>query len=1510
MKSKSAFKKALLFSLILSICIALALSFTLVKAFTGTSDAASQVENSISRTLSIEQRIAYQRLIEEVYWRHRIWPAENTQPKPALDQVMPASALHAKVEDYLRKSSAFENFWRRPITAEQLQAEINRLTAQTKKPEVLAELFTALNNDAFVIAECLARPLLTERLIRSWYSYDERFHSELKAQVQSSLSGLDTGKMRLLGESYTEIEYVKASNEKEKIHPPLTTDVQNLTAEEWNTHVQQLARLFRGKEDSSTSKREKSETLTSTRQENETHTILKQLPIGTISPLQEEDGRFYIAMILKKNERSVKVATIEWRKKPFEDWWESEKKQISATTHTTQYQYWLPAINSALGGACNPDQWTAMESAPRERDSHTAVWTGTEMIIWGGRAALGNNFLFYDTGGRYNPSTDSWTLIAPFAGLSARASHSAVWTGTEMIVWGGTTASGDTNTGARYNPSSDTWTAITLVNAPDARNTHTAIWTGNEMIIWGGSPALNTGGRYTPSSNTWTTTSTASAPGGRVAHTAVWTGTEMIIWGGTIAGGDTNTGGRYNPSNDSWVATSLTNVPGPRRAHVAVWTGSEMIVCSGWFGNSFPDQNTGGRYNPASDSWLETSTGNSPRSRNSTAVWTGSEMIVFGGVFAGIGHGIQFTNETSRYTPATNTWLSGNTPNMLAGRVLHTAVWTGSEMIVFGGSRNIGNAYTFYDNGARYNPSLNSWTSIKSTNSPPARYYHTAIWTGSEMIVWGGFNGADTGGRYSPVTGLWTPIGPFTINGASLTYHTAVWTGTEMIIWGGRYSNTGTFNSGSRYNPASNIFTPVSTTSAPAPRYKHTAIWTGSEMIVWGGTDNTFNEVNTGGKYNPSSDSWTVTSLTNVPTPRELHKAVWTGSVMVVWGGVDGGVTKNTGARYTPASDSWSPTITANAPNARINHTAIWTGTEMIVWGGESETLGYLNTGGRYNPGSNAWTSISTINAPSARRNHSAVWTGTEMIVWGGYNGNFLGAGAYYTPSTDTWLATNPTNEPRPRAYHSAVWTDTEMIVWGGQSQMGNFMNLNDGARYCGPVATTCTYSIAPTSQSFTSTGGTGSVDVTANLGCTWTAVSSAGWIHVTSGNSGNGNGVVSYSVDNNPGAPRTGQIVIAGQNFTVMQSDLQSGCIFSIAPVGEHFGPQEATGVVNVTTQTGCNWSATSNAGWIHITTGTNGTGNGIVSYSVDANSGGIRSGTLLIAGQTFTLTQAHVRRTGNIAPFDFDDDGKTDISIWRPSTGTWFILKSSSAGNYESRLWGIANDVLVPGDYDGDGETDTAVWRPSNGVWFILFTFGGNPQGKTVSWGINGDVPVPGDYDGDGKTDIAIWRPSTGVWYIINSADSSITTRLWGESTDIPVVGDYDNDGKSDIAQWRPANGRWFIINSGNGSIRIDTWGIPGDKPVPGDYDGDGRNDLAIWRLSTGIWYIVNSSNSTVSTLLWGENTDKPVPGDYDGDGKTDIAQWRPSNGRWFVVSSSGSSFPITTWGMNGDIPVPGVK
>jgi hypothetical protein len=325
-----------------------------------------------------------------------------------------------------------------------------------------------------------------------------------------------------------------------------------------------------------------------------------------------------------------------------------------------------------------------------------------------------------------------------------------------------------------------------------------------------------------------------------------------------------------------------------------------------------------------------------------------------------------------------------------------------------------------------------TWTPTLHVNMPSPRAGHTAVWTGNLMVVWGGYNGAylNTGGRYDPALDIWSPTS--TAAPSPRTGHTAVWTGSRMIVWGG--NEIPHLKTGGRYDPISNTWSATSSINAPSARVSHTAVWTGSLMVVWGGYD-ALSYFQTGGRYNPVSDIWTPTSTTNAPTARGWHVSKWTGNLMVVWGGSP--FTLNTGGRYDPVNDTWTPTSTTNAPAARVSQTAIWTGTLMVVWGGSSAE------GGRYDPAMDTWTPTSTTNAPSARVQNTAVWTGSVMIIWGGITD--ANTGGRYDPGNDTWTSTSQTNAPSYRYYHTAVWTGSLMVVWGG---FDGAVRIDTGASY------------------------------------------------------------------------------------------------------------------------------------------------------------------------------------------------------------------------------------------------------------------------------------------------------------------------------------------------------------------------------------------------------------------------------------------------------------------------------
>ncbi len=292
-------------------------------------------------------------------------------------------------------------------------------------------------------------------------------------------------------------------------------------------------------------------------------------------------------------------------------------------------------------------------------------------------------------------------------------------------------------------------------------------------------------------------------------------------------------------------------------------------------------------------------------------------------------------------------------------------------------------------------------------------------------------------------------------------------------------------------------------------------------------------------------------------------------------------------------------------------------------------------------------------------------------------------------------------------------------------------------------------------------------------------------------------------------------------------------------------------------------------------------------------ANSDGDTSGDYIYSTNKATLSGSAIA--------NFDGDLRSDISVFRPSTGIWYSLNSTD-GNFQAVQFGANGDKVVSADYDGDGVSDFAVFRPTEGVWYIQKSSGGF---LIQQFGSNGDIPVVGDYDGDLKADLAVWRPSTGVWYILRSSDGAVDIRQFGLSSDKIAQGDYDADGKTDIAVWRPSTGVWYIWKSSDNNFIITGFGLNGDKPVQGDYDGDGKTDIAVFRPSEGIWYILKSRDG-FSAMQFGISTDRPAPADFDGDGRTDIAIFR--DGVWYILRSSDGNFTIAQFGLSGDVPVAG--
>lgn len=347
----------------------------------------------------------------------------------------------------------------------------------------------------------------------------------------------------------------------------------------------------------------------------------------------------------------------------------------------------------------------------------------------------------------------------------------------------------------------------------------------------------------------------------------------------------------------SHAAISNVNSSPASPGILAVWTGTIMIV---WDCNL----NAGGRYNPTTDTWASMSAVGSPSARNNySTVWTGTEMIAWGGT-----NGSQVLNTGKRYNPTTDTWTSMSSINA-PEKYDHTAIWTGNEMIVCGGISSL-TPFAFSNGNSRYNPILDVWTSLSSTNAPGPTVYHSAIWTGQEMIVHGGINN-NTTKKYDPISDTWTNLA---FSGGVRFLHRAIWTGSKMMIWGGTNSTASPIiglNTGHIYDLASNTWTSITLTNAPSPRVIHSAVWTGEEMIIWGGMNNDI-VMNTGARYNPTIDTWITTTLVNAPSPRGSHSSIWTGTEQIIWGGGDNIINFNDGTKYNPITLGYMAPINKN----------------------------------------------------------------------------------------------------------------------------------------------------------------------------------------------------------------------------------------------------------------------------------------------------------------------------------------------------------------------------------------------------------------------------------------------------------------------------------------------------------------------------------------------------------------------------------------------------------------------
>jgi N-acetylneuraminic acid mutarotase len=926
--------------------------------------------SAATRTLTFEERVAAEAAIERVRYAHQ------RDASRSFADAIPDRLARENVLRFLEQTRVLHEVFGTTATAAMLERETVRIAANTHLPGRLAEVNDALGNDPFLVKECFVRPRLIETLLVERFRSDARLHAAARALAERARAAIERG------------------------------DAPPLGLQAWATalRLQDAGEPARPERVASPGERVVSrEEYAATR---------SRFPDRRSRPSATEETpsgyQFYV--VEQESETAFRGVTYVAPKVSFTDWWLSVRRQPRslrepAIAKETPLPVPRPSAIEASETYCSADDtWEPSIAVPAPRRGAAAIWIGDSMLVWGGGGAAGR-------GDRYFPDTGEWTTFST-VGLPG---GTPIWTGTQLIVFAGALS-------ATYDPAADSWHPLSTVGAPTGG---TPVWTGTHLVVVAGAASAS----YDPATNTWQPISSIGAPAG--GH-AVWTGQHVLV----------STGAKYDPATDLW---SPISTDGACTGTHAFWTGDLFLVFRGNLSSSATD--SGCRYDPAADEWAPIP----PQMVFADSVlWTGTKILTLSG------RQNDQIAPVATYDPATDAWTRGGV--VVTERYDTAAVWTGTEALLWGGQLEgtFGTA-VYVNTGVRLDGDGHLLGPTSLGRIPVGSVNHTSTWTGDEAIIWGGWSrerGPYTtvsecrqeGGAFDPVLSQWRPVSS-TAAPEARGRHSSIWTGNELLVWGGLgscnpYQGGTPLASGSRYDPLTDSWSPMSTTGAPGPRFDHTAVWTGDRMVIWGGAGG-MTTLGDGAAYDPSADSWSAVGGVNAPLARRNHTAVWTGTEMIVWGGTGpAGVALGDGARLDPSTGQWLPLSSLQAPDSRAAHVAVWTGSEMLIWGGGPQAGCYGSNGpagGRYSPALDAWSPISEADAPVPDCGKTAVWTGSEMIVSGGGYGR-------YSPDTDSWVSSVPPSPWFSLVSSASVWTGAQMLLWGGYGTVSPPDTIRDGA--------------------------------------------------------------------------------------------------------------------------------------------------------------------------------------------------------------------------------------------------------------------------------------------------------------------------------------------------------------------------------------------------------------------------------------------------------------------------------
>jgi len=780
-----------------------------------------------------------------------------------------------------------------------------------------------------------------------------------------------------------------------------------------------------------------------------------------------------------------------------------------------------------------------------------------------------------------------------------------------------------------------------------------------------------------------------------------------------------------------------------------------------------------------------------------------------------------------------------------------------------------------------------------------------------------------------------------------------------MIVWGGLASDSSLgpiYSAGGRYNAATDAWSPTNITGAPSARDGHTAVWTGTEMIVWGG-----NYTASGGRYCVTADPGF--DISAAPTALIVTQGASSSTVITVSSFNVFSSAVSLSCQGAPAGVTWSFAPNPATPPANGSTSSTLTlvvGANAVsgtYWFPVVATSGSLSRSFMLQLGVLASSDFSVDCYPEIVSAQQGASTSTTPRLWSqnGFNlpvtMSCSGAPAGVTFS----FFFNPVAPPPGGSVTNDMTISVAASVPPGIYDF-QVVGMSGALVRTFPMQLTvlpsaCLYDLSPIySDTFTESGGSGSVTVTTSPGCSWQAASNADWITITAGANGVGTGTVNYTVAPKPDSgARFVRMTIAGQTYQIYQ--LGAACPYAIAPTSHSFTAAGWTGVVNVAAPGPCSWTATSNASWITVLATSTTNGAGSVTYSVTPNTGASpRSGSITIAGLTFTVNEAGAAGTcvSSLSPpeqYCPTNGGNWSVNINAPSGCAWTAFSNANWISITRTGCGAGNGVLDYGVASNPspatprtgtitiGDKTLTVYQslallPPNGTDTIGVYFPGartfylrnnNSQGladMTIQYGPAGAKPLVGDWNGDSVATIGVYDPTNQTFYLRNNNTAGFAdlTIKYGPAGAIPVVGDWDGDGVTTIGVYDSTSRTFYLRNSntpGFADLTIQ-YGPAGATPVVGDWDANRTTTTGVYDPGSRTFYLRNSNTIGFAdlTIQYGPAGATPVVGDWDGNGTVTIGVYDPAS-QWFYLRNSNSvGFADLTirYGPSGATPLVG--